>query len=250
MSPWQPVLLSLRVASIATLFTFVVGLFLARVMTRKKRALAGLWEALILMPMVLPPTILGYLLLLFFGKHGPAGILLDRLGSPVIFTWVAAVIASVVVSLPLMYQSCKAALRGVDAQYENAGRTLGLGERRIFHRITLPLAAPGIISGTVLSFARALGEFGATLMVAGNIPGRTQTIPLALYSAVEGGRTGEARLLLGVTVALAFVLVLIVGYCERITFAAAVPGSSAAGGAAGSAMAGAQARANGRGGRR
>lgn len=228
MSPWQPVLLSLRVASIATLFTFAVGLFLARAMTRRKRALAGLWEALILMPMVLPPTILGYLLLLFFGKHGPAGIILDRLGSPVIFTWVAAVIASVVVSLPLMYQSCKAALRGVDAQYENAGRTLGLGERRIFRRITLPLAAPGIISGTVLSFARALGEFGATLMVAGNIPGRTQTIPLALYSAVEGGREAEARLLLGVTVALAFVLVLIVGYCERVTFAPAVPGRAAA----------------------
>lgn len=224
MNPWQPVLLSLRVASLATLFTFATGLFLARVMTRKRRALAGLWEALILMPMVLPPTILGYLLLLFFGKHGPAGILLDRIGSPVIFTWGAAVIASVVVSLPLMYQSCKAALRGVDAQYENAGRTLGLGERRIFHRITLPLAAPGIISGTVLSFARALGEFGATLMLAGNIPGRTQTIPLALYSAVEGGRDAEARLLLGVTVALAFVLVLIVGCCERSTFAAAGAG--------------------------
>lgn len=241
MNPWQPVLLSLKVASIATLFTFAVGLFLARAMTRKKRALAGLWEALILMPMVLPPTILGYLLLLFFGKHGPAGILLGRLGAPVLFTWVAAVIASVVVSLPLMYQSCKAALRGVDAQYENAGRTLGLGERRIFCRITLPLAAPGIISGTALAFARALGEFGATLMIAGNIPGRTQTIPMALYNAVEGGRTDEARLLLGVTVALAFVLVLVVGWCERATFAAALPGGvpggrgSPRGGAAGGA---------------
>lgn len=247
MNPWQPVLLSLRVASIATLFTFAIGLFLARAMTRKKRALAGLWEALILMPMVLPPTILGYLLLLFFGKHGPAGILLDRLGSPVIFTWGAAVIASIVVSLPLMYQSCKAALRGVDAQYENAGRTLGLGERRIFHRITLPLAAPGIISGSVLSFARALGEFGATLMIAGNIPGRTQTIPLALYSAVEGGRSEEAKLLLGVTVAIAFVLVLVVGCCERATFAAAGPGS-AMGGDSGSSGKGAA--AGGAGGRR
>ena len=224
MSPWQPVLLSLRVAALATLATFVIGLGLARFLTRRRVALGALCEALILMPMVLPPTILGYLLLLFFGKHGPGGMVLARLGAPLVFTWGAAVLASIVVSLPLMYQSCKAALRAVDAQYANAGRSLGLGEGRIFRRITLPLAAPGIISGTVLSFARALGEFGATLMIAGNIPGRTQTIPLALYSAVEGGRNREAGLLLGVTVGLAFVLVAIVGFCERSTFASALPG--------------------------
>jgi molybdate transport system permease protein len=224
MSPWQPVLLSLRVAGLATTLTFLAGLGLARLFTAHRPPLKGLWEALILLPMVLPPTILGYLLLLFLGRHGPAGKVLEWLGTPVIFTWLAAVVASVVVSLPLMYQSCKAALKGVDPQYENAARTLGLREGRIFRRITLPLAAPGIISGTVLSFARALGEFGATLMIAGNIPGRTQTIPLALYGAVEGGRDGEARLLLGVTVVLAFVLVAIVGWCERRTFAAALGG--------------------------
>jgi molybdate transport system permease protein len=220
MSPWVPVLLSVKVAFVATLFTFAAGLALARLFTRRRVRLRGLWEGIILLPMVLPPTITGYLLLLCFGKRGPLGAILEALGAPVIFTWTAAVIASTVVSLPLMYQSAKAALRNVDQQYANAARTLGMSEGRIFRRITLPLAAPGIISGTVLSFARALGEFGATLMVAGNIPGRTQTVPLALYSAVEGGRDREALVLLGVTVALAFVLVAIVGWCERSAFTA------------------------------
>jgi molybdate transport system permease protein len=122
-----------------------------------------------------------------------------------------------------MFQNCKAALRSVDPQLENAARTLGLKEGRLFLRITLPLAAPGILSGTALSFARALGEFGATLMIAGNIPGRTQTIPLALYSAVESGRQGEANILLSVTVALSFVVVIVVSIYERR--ASAAPGS-------------------------
>lgn len=225
MSPWFPVLLSLRVAAAATLFSFLAGLSLARLFTERKIPLRGLWESLILLPMVLPPTVLGYLLLLLLGKHGPLGSLLGRAGIQVIFTWGAAVIASVIVSLPLMYQSCKAALRSVDPQYARAGRTLGLKEGFIFRRITFPLAAPGIISGAVLSFARALGEFGATLMVAGNMPGRTQTIPLALYSAVEGGHNAEAGLLLGITVGLAFVLVAIVGVCERRTFSATFSGA-------------------------
>lgn len=227
MNSWFPVLLSLRVAAVATLFSFLIGLSLARLFTGGgKIPFRGFWEALILMPMVLPPTVLGYLLLLLLGKRGPLGVLLGRFGVSVIFSWGAAVIASVVVSLPLMYQSCKAALRSVDPQFARAARTLGLGEGLIFRRITLPLAAPGIISGTVLAFARALGEFGATLMVAGNMPGRTQTIPLALYSAVEGDRAGEAGLYLGITVALAFVLILIVGLCERKTFSSAFAGGS------------------------
>jgi molybdate transport system permease protein len=215
----------MRVALEATLVSFIAGLGLSSLFEYRRIPLKRIWEALILMPMVLPPTVLGYLLLLLLGKRGPIGSILDRLGAPVVFTRGAAVIASVVVALPLMYQSCKAALRSVDPQYAKAARTLGLGERAIFLRVTLPLAAPGVISGAVLSFARALGEFGATLMVAGNMPGRTQTIPLALYSAVEGDRTEEAGFLLAVTVALAFVLMAIVGYCERKTFAAAEEGS-------------------------
>jgi molybdate transport system permease protein len=210
-----PILLSLRVAAIATVITLALGVALARLFTTRAVPGRGVWESLILLPLVFPPTITGYLLLMFFGRHGPAGALLAHLGVSVVFTWVAAVIASVTVSLPLMYQSCRAALLGVDPQYENAARTLGSREGRIFLRIALPLAAPGILSGTALSFARALGEFGATLLIAGNIPGRTQTIPLALYSAVEGGRSREANILLAVTVALSFGLIIVMRWGER-----------------------------------
>ena len=211
----SPILLSLRVAVLATAITLVVGLGLARLFTARAVPLRRIWESLILLPLVFPPTITGYLLLVLFGKRSPLGLLLSQLGLSVVFTWVAAVIASFVVSLPLMFQNCKAALRSVDPQLENAARTLGLVEKRIFLLVTLPLATPGILSGTALSFARALGEFGATLMVAGNIPGRTQTIPLALYAAVEGGHSVEANILLAVTVALSFGVVAVVSIHER-----------------------------------
>jgi molybdate transport system permease protein len=215
MSILFPILLSLRVATIATAITLAIGLVIARLFTTRTVPGRGLWESLILLPLVFPPTITGYLLLIFFGRHGPAGALLAGLGVSIVFTWAAAVIASVTVSLPLMYQSCKAALLGVDVRYENAARTLGVPEMRIFRRIVLPLAMPGILSGTALSFARALGEFGATLLIAGNIPGRTQTIPLALYSAVEGGQSREANILLAVTVVLSFALIAVVRWGER-----------------------------------
>ncbi len=215
MSPLAPILLSLKVAAIATAISLVLGLGLARLLTRRGVHLAALWESLILLPMVFPPTITGYLLLLLFGARGPIGIALARIGLRVVFTWPAAVIASATVSLPLMYQNCKAALMGVDHRCENAARTLGLREGEVFRSITLPLAAPGILGGVALAFARAWGEFGGTLMIAGNIPGRTQTLPLALYSAVEGGRQGEANLYLLVTVVMAFGLIAVVGYCQR-----------------------------------
>ncbi|MGA2640252.1 MAG: molybdate ABC transporter permease subunit [Spirochaetia bacterium] len=218
MSVLSPILLSLKVAAVATTVTFIVGLGLARLFSTHRVPLRRLWEALLLLPLVFPPTITGYLLLVLLGKRGLLGGILAQLGLSVVFTWTAAVIASFVVSIPLMYQSCKAALLGVEPQYAQAARTLGVREGRIFRRITLPIAAPGILSGTALSFARALGEFGATLMVAGNIPGRTQTIPLALYSAVEGGRSAEANTLLLVTVVLSFGLVAVVGWCERRVF--------------------------------
>jgi molybdate transport system permease protein len=214
----SPIVLSLKVALIATALTGVVGLGLARLFTTRRVPLRRLWEALLLLPLVFPPTLTGYLLLVLFGKRGLLGGVLAQVGLSVVFTWAAAVIASFVVSLPLMYQNCKAALRGVEPQYAQAARTLGVPEGRIFRRVTLPIAAPGILGGTALSFARALGEFGATLMIAGNIPGRTQTIPLALYSAVEGGRTTEANILLAVTVVLSFGLVAVVGWTERRVF--------------------------------
>jgi molybdate transport system permease protein len=213
-SPLGPILLSLRVASVATLVTLAVGLGLARLFTARAVPLRRLWESLILLPMVFPPTITGYLLLLLLGRRGPVGGVLARAGIQIIFTWGAAVIASVTVSLPLMYQNCRAALVGVDGRLEDAARTLGLTEGRIFRSVTLPLALPGVLAGVALSFARALGEFGATLMVAGNIPGRTQTIPLALYGAVEAGRGGEANVYLLVTTILSFAVVAAVGLGE------------------------------------
>jgi molybdate transport system permease protein len=216
MSPLSPILLSLRVASLATAATFVCGIGLARLLGRPGLPLKRVWEALILLPMVFPPTITGYLLLLLLGRRGPLGSFLASMGADIVFTWGAAVVASCVVSLPLMYQNAKAAFASVDPSFAQAARSLGLREGRVFLRVTLPLAAPGIVAGTVLSFARALGEFGATLMIAGNIPGRTQTIPLALYSAVEGGRDREALLLLGVTVALSLGFVLVVGWSEAL----------------------------------
>jgi molybdate transport system permease protein len=208
----------LKVALCATAVTFVVGLGLARLFSTRRVPLRRLWEALLLLPLVFPPTLTGYLLLSLLGRRGLLGGLLAHVGLSIVFTWSAAVIASFVVALPLMYLNCKAALMGVEPQYAQAARTLGVPEGRIFRRITLPIAAPGILSGTALSFARALGEFGATLMVAGNIPGKTQTIPLALYSAVEGGRNAEANILLGITVGISFCLVAVVGWSERHVF--------------------------------
>jgi len=213
-----PILLSLKVAAVATVITFLVGLGLARIFATRRIPLRGVWEGLLLLPLVFPPTITGYLLLVVLGRRGLLGGLLAQAGLQVVFTWTAAVIASFIVSLPLMYQNCKAALRSVEPRYAGAARTLGVSEGRIFRRITLPMAAPGILAGTALSFARALGEFGATLMTAGNIPGRTQTIPLAIYSAVEGGRARDANILLGVTVVVSFALVAVVGWAERRMF--------------------------------
>ena len=215
MNPWGPLLLSVRVALIATAISFVLGLLFARLLTRKTVRLSFLWEGLILLPMVFPPTITGYLLLLLLGKRGPLGSILDQIGIHIVFTWPAAVIASATVSLPLMYQNCKAALLGVNKRYIDAARTLGLSEGRIFRQVIFPLALPGILGGVALAFARALGEFGTTLMIAGNIPGRTQTMPLALYSAVEGGRSAEANMYLLITVIISFALIAVVGLCQK-----------------------------------
>jgi len=202
---FDPIILSLKVALVAVAVDFTVGLAVSRTMARKDFPGKNVLESLIILPMVLPPTVLGYGLLILLGKRGPVGrFLLETFDIQLIFTWWAAVIASAVVSFPLMYQSAKAAFAGVDVSLEQAARTLGAKELRIFLTVTLPLAWPGILAGLVLSFARALGEFGATLMVAGNIPGKTQTIPLAIYFAVETGDTDAARNLVLVITLLSF----------------------------------------------
>jgi molybdate transport system permease protein len=145
----------------------------------------ALVDGICLLPLVLPPTVVGFFLLLLFGRNGPLGKLLLRLGATVVFSWPATVIAASVVAFPLMYLTARAALEQVDSRFLEAARTLGASEWRVFSAIALPLAWPGVLAGTILSFARALGEFGATLMLAGNIPGKTATIPIAIYFAVE-----------------------------------------------------------------
>lgn len=204
----EPILLSLRIASIATVFSFVFGVLFAYILNKKNIPGKNFWETLITLPMILPPSVTGYFLLMLLGKRGVIGsALIDIFGFKIIFTWYAAVIAASIVSLPLMYQNVKAAFVNVDPAYERAARTLGSSEFRIFTTITFPLAWPGIISGIVLAFCRAIGEFGATLMVAGNIPGKTQTVPTAIYYAVENGNTTEANTLVLIMTVFSFVLI-------------------------------------------
>ncbi|KOF08921.1 ABC transporter permease [Planococcus glaciei] len=189
----SPFALSLKVASISTFFVFIVSLLLARFMVRRNFFGKSFLEALILLPLVLPPTVIGFGLIYLFGINGPLGSLLDEwFGIRIVFTWAGAVIASFVVSVPLMYQSALAAFEKVDPRWENVARTMGISEWRIFRTITFPLAWPGIFAGLVLSFARGIGEFGATLMIAGYIPGQTETVPLAIYFAYEAGQMEKA----------------------------------------------------------
>ncbi len=191
-----PLWLSLRVAVAATLLTLAIGLPLAWLLTRVRFRGRGLLSAAITLPLVLPPTVLGYYLLLALGRQGPIGHFLEaNLGITLVFTWYAAVVASTVVSMPLLVRAAQAAFEAIDPSLENAARTLGRSEMDIFTTVTIPLAWRGILAGTVLAFARALGEFGATLMVAGNIPGSTQTMPVAIYDAVQAGNLDLANLL-------------------------------------------------------
>lgn len=188
----SPLFLSLRVASVAIIIVFISGVFLAHFLARREFVGKNVIEAFFLLPLVLPPTVVGFGLLLLVGKNGFIGQILLKLDIQIIFTWVAAVIASVVVSFPLMYQSASAAFKTIDGRLEKAARTMGASEWRLFWTVTFPLAWPGLLAGLVLSFARALGEFGATLMLAGYIPGKTDTIPVAIFFAVESGNMEKA----------------------------------------------------------
>ena len=195
MIEWQPVVLSLKVACSSLVFVFLLGVAAAYFMRARDFSGKAVVEALFTLPLVLPPVVTGFLLLLIIGKQGPLGRLLtDEFQIQILFTPYAAIMAGTVVAFPLMYQSAKAAFHSVDSNLEDAARTLGAGEWRVFLTITLPLAWPGLVSGLILSFSRALGEFGATMMVAGNIPGKTQTLPLAIYFAAEANDLTQAGL--------------------------------------------------------
>jgi len=190
---FEAVILSVKVASLATFIAFFLGIFFAYLMTKKNIPGKNIWETILILPMVLPPSIVGYLLLKLFGKRGPIGaFLLDTFDIQVVFTWIACVIAAVVVACPLMYQNAKGAFQSVDENYELAARTLGSGPIKTFWTVTMPLSLPGILSGLVLTFARALGEFGATLMLVGITRMKTETLPGSIYMSISCGDTGMA----------------------------------------------------------
>ena len=206
---WQALKLSLLVVSLATLIISVSGTAFGFLLAKKQFRGKDMLDAIFTMPMVLPPTVTGYYLILLLGRRGLLGEPLYSLtGWTVSFTWVAAVLASTVVALPLMVKSARAAIESVDSDYEIASYIMGKSELETFFRITLPLAIRGIVAGVILSFARAFGEFGATLMLAGNIPGKTQTMPLAIYEAVVSGEDERAKwlalILTGISVAVVY----------------------------------------------
>lgn len=189
---FYPLWISAKTAIVATIVTFFLGIASAWFVVKYRGRLKGLIDGILTLPMVLPPTVVGFFLLIVLGKNGPIGKLLLLVDTRIIFSWSATVIAAVVVSFPLMYKTVRGSFEQIDENIINAARTLGVSELKIFWKITMPLAWPGVAAGMVLAFARALGEFGATLMVAGNIPGKTQTIPVAIFFAVESGETNKA----------------------------------------------------------
>ena len=197
---WVALALTLKVAGWATALNLVLGVAIGQAMVRWRFPGRELLDALLTLPMVMPPTVLGYYMLVLIGTQGPIGAwLLQHFGIRLIFTWQAAVIAATVVSFPLVFKSARAAFETVDPQLEDAARLLGIGEAAVFFRVSLPLAWRGVLAGLLLSFARALGEFGATLMVAGSIPGKTQTLSIAVYEAVQAGQDDTANFLVAVT---------------------------------------------------
>jgi molybdate transport system permease protein len=213
-----PVWISLKTASVSTFIAFFLGIASARWMASyqgKNKVFRDVLDGLFTLPLVLPPTVLGFGLLLLFGKHGPLGKLFLKMGTTVIFSWWATVIASTVVAFPLMYQTTRGAFEQIEPNIENAARTLGASEWSVFWRVTVPMAWPGIMAGIILSFARSLGEFGATLMLAGNIPGKTQTIPLAIYFAVAAGNNEKALLWVAVILVISMTSIFLLNYWKR-----------------------------------
>jgi molybdate transport system permease protein len=206
---WSPVSLSIEIASVAGVLVLILGLFFGKVMANRKFKGKSMVETAFLLPLVLPPTVVGFLLIIIFGKNSPVGQLIQWLfHSPVMFTWWAAVISSTVVAFPLMYQSAKTGFEAIDEDIEDAARVDGANEWKLFMSISIPLTRKAIISGAILSFARALGEFGATLMFAGNIPGKTQTIPTAIYIAIDSDNMQLAWLWVLSMIGISFLMLL------------------------------------------
>lgn len=206
----SPLWISLKTALVATAIVFFLGILLARARLAFDRRLGGVLDAALLLPIALPPTVLGLILLVVFGRQSPVGALLAGAGLPIVFSWLATVITAVSVALPLMYFAARGAFTQIDGELLDVARTYGYSEWQILWRLMVPMAWPGILAGALLAFVRGLGEFGATLMLAGNIPGRTETIPIAIYFRVEAGDLAGAFLLSGVimTISIAAAIIL------------------------------------------
>lgn len=213
---WSPLWLSLRVAAISTLISLAIGLWLGWLLARREFRGKDILDAAVTLPLVLPPTVLGYYLLVVLGRESAIGHAWESLfGAPLVFSWQAAVVAAIFHSLPLLIKWARSAFESVDSMYENAARSLGAGEWRVFSRILLPLAGRSILAATALAFARSLGDFGVTIMIAGNIPGRTQTIAVAIYDAVESGNGQLARTLVVIVSLTAIVILTLANRISR-----------------------------------
>ena len=208
---WSPVLISMKTASLSIFITFFLGIFAAGAVIRlKNETLKIICDGILTLPLVLPPTVAGFFLLYLFGVKRPIGqFFIDFFGVKIAFSWGAAVLAAVVMSFPLMYRSARGAFEQVDPDLTAAARTLGMSEWEIFWKVLFANATPGILSGGVLAFARGLGEFGATSMIAGNIAGKTRTLPMAVYSEVAAGNMGAADRYVAVIVVIAFISILL-----------------------------------------
>ncbi|MFC0213809.1 molybdate ABC transporter permease subunit [Paenibacillus chartarius] len=209
---WSPIQLSLQVAFLSSILVIVLGLSIAWWMSRQSYRGKTLIETAFMLPLVLPPTVIGFLLLVMLGRNSWPGRFIEWVFSaPIIFSWWAAVIASIVVAFPLVYQTMKVGFASVDRDLEDAGRSIGASEWQVFWYITLPLSFRSVVSAYILGFARSLGEFGATLMIAGNIPGKTQTIPTAIYVAVDAGKASMAWAWTCSMIIISFILLLLTG---------------------------------------
>ncbi|ANS73369.1 molybdenum ABC transporter permease [Paenibacillus yonginensis] len=213
---WPPVRLSLQVALLSSILALILGVLAARWMTRARFKGKVLLETLFMLPLVLPPTVVGFLLLLALGRRSWLGHWIEWVfNAPIIFTWWAGVIASVVVAFPLVYQTMKTGFHSIDRSLEDAARSIGAGEWQLFRYVSLPLVFHSLLSAYILGFARALGEFGATLMIAGNIPGKTQTVPTAIYVAVDSGNLPMAWAWTGTVIFISFLMLLFTGRKAR-----------------------------------
>jgi molybdate transport system permease protein len=210
---FDALIISLKVTIVSTILSLITGMILARYFTKHEFRLKGFFETLVILPMFIPPSVIGYLLLLVIGRGGIIGSIVYKLFDiTIVFTWFAAALASFSVALPIMYQNAKGAFLSINPLYEDAARVEGASEWRVFSKITLPLALKGILTGVILSFGRAFGEFGATLMVAGNIPGKTQTVPMAIYYAVESGETAKANIMVLMVLVLSSSIIYLTNY--------------------------------------